>query len=205
MHFVHIFGGKIGMLLLRLVESMRTLEQKVQPFAFGCSFEPHEYFWIIFCLEKSNPPLSSFFPACKALALSLPGPAMAEQSPGSDTHLSSLQAEPAPHHTQIKTIPAPMAFAAGSKGNTGSCFKTKSQVFKFHTFPFLWERGTDTTPGQKPSWWYQGPSGYQRCWETLRSYRIYRKTKHFSISLSTTWTLSPTKSRRGTALPWFSG
>lgn len=60
---------------------MRTLEQKAQPFAFGCSFEPHEYFWIIFCLEKPNPPPEQpFFPVCKAQALSLPGPAVAEQA-----------------------------------------------------------------------------------------------------------------------------
>lgn len=139
---VHSFGGKIGILWLRLVESMRTyMEQKVQPFAFGCSFEPRENFWIIFCLEKSNPPWAAFFPVCKALALSCPGPAMEEPTPcaptaraGSDARLSSLQAEPAPQHTQIKTIPSPMAFGAGSQGNTRSCLKIKSQVFKFHTF-----------------------------------------------------------------------
>lgn len=207
MPIVHIFGGKIGILSLRLGESMRTLEQKVQPFAFGCSFEPHEYFWIIFCLEKPNPPLSSFF-SC----LQSPGFVLAwvshgrAGSAGSDTRLSSLQAEPAPHHTQIKTIPAPMAFAAGSKGNTASCSKAKSQVFKFHTFPSLWERGAGTTPqnptGQKSS---QGPFGYQRCWETLRNYSTHSKTKHFSHFFKHHVDLSPTESMTGAALPWFSG
>lgn len=154
--------------------------------------------------ETQSPPWAAFFSCLQSPGFVLAWASRGRAgSTGSDTRLSSLQAEPAPHHTQIKTIPAPMAFAAGSKGNTGSCSKTKSQVFQFHTFPFLYERGTGTTPqnptGQKPS---QGPLGW---WETLRNYCTHSKTKHFSHFFKHHVYLSPTKSMRGAALPWFLG
>lgn len=154
---------KIGILQLRLVASMRTyMEQKVQPFAFGCSFEPHEYFWIIFCLEKSNPPPSSFFPVCKALALSFPGPAMAEQPP-----CVLMQAElevtlifhpcelSQPHITQgSKPSLLPWHLGQEVKGTLDPASRQNPKYSSFTRCAVgisqLWERGTGTTPGQNP-------------------------------------------------------
>lgn len=109
--------------------------------------------------EIKYPP-SRHFPVCKALAASLPPKAMREQTLVSHTALRMTavfhpRKLSRPHiagrTALIKTGLSPMAFGAGSDGNTICCLKTKCKAFRFHARCTSLGKGQGQNPGAPPA------------------------------------------------------
>lgn len=213
---------KIGILQLRLVASMRTyMEQKVQPFAFGCSFEPHEYFWIIFCLEKSNPPRAAFFLSAKPwLCPSLGQPwqnsprvcSCRQSWKWHSSFIPASWASPTSHRDQNHPF-SPGIWGRKWREHWILLQDKIPSIQVSHVVLWVFRSSGKGAPAQPQDKTHRTKTILEvpgSIWmaERLGNTQEFNGAKQnvSPISLSTTTcTLSPTKSMRGTALPWFSG